>query len=94
MVNKQLNRDKYALEDFKEFREGLKNLDFKELRYPGNHGDGTIKYTYKRGSIFWGYGQIEFCVGPKDVYASFNYGNHWWTHIPLDVWGYKNRGYK
>lgn len=93
MVNKQLNRDKYTLEDFMEFKKGLMNLGFNELRNPGDHGDGTIKYTYKKGTVLWGWGQIEFCVGPKDAYASFNYGNHWWTHALLDGWGYLNRGY-
>lgn len=91
------NTNYYSAEDTEIFRRELLNPNrgFEEVKHIGEHGDG-VKYTYrKKGSMPWTWGQIEFVVrSDGSSYASYNYGNNPVTHFVLDLWGYRNRGYK
>lgn len=66
------------------------------------HGDG-VKTTYARagllGKIWGNWGNIEIVTDytktgkPINLYSSYNYGNHWWTHLMIDVIGYYAQKY-
>lgn len=46
------------------------------------------KETMYRSSFWGGYGNVEFIRSGTNPYASYNYGNHWWTHLAIDWMGY------
>ena len=98
-VDKQRNVTKnyYSKEVMSIIQKGLSAAGFVIVEHMGAHGDGTTKITYRKtgGYIISGYGNIEFCVR-KDgsAYSSYNYGNRYFTHLILDMWGYEKRGYR
>jgi len=61
---------------------------FERVDHTNGHGDGFIKRTYReKGSTSWG--NIELMVMPGEKsYSSYNYGNHWWTHLMIDMVGF------
>lgn len=77
----------------------LLSVGMEHVKHP-DHGDGSKKRTYRwatPGKRNINYGNIEFCVGPnwdKDAaYGSYNYGNNVFSHILIDYFGWKGRGY-
>src|SRR5690554_2880678 len=78
--------------DFQRIESALLRNGFESVNRPGDHGDGSTKYTYRRtGSSE--YGNIEFMVNTSNAYCSYNYGNNHLTHILIDYLGWKGRGY-
>lgn len=49
------------------------------------------KHKFYKPSFWGGYGNVELIVGKEKSYASFNYANHWWTHLLIDWAGDKWR---
>ena len=66
------------------------SVDFVKAHTFFNKHEGD-KYTFYKPSFWGGYGNVELIVGSEKSYASFNYGNHWWTHLMIDLLGYKWR---
>jgi len=59
-----------------------------------NQHDGD-KITYHKDGLIWGnYGNVEVIENADGSgYSSYNYGNHWWTHLMIDYLGYRLRDY-
>jgi len=65
-------------------------LDVKPPHSFGNPHDG-VKYTYYKPGLWGNYGNVELIYEYGKIYASYNYGNHWWTHLMIDWMGSKWR---
>ena len=63
------------------------SVDFIKAHTFFNRHEGD-KYKFYKPSFWGGYGNVELIVGSEKSYASFNYGNHWWTHALIDMLGY------
>ena len=64
------------------------NVDIDEPKSSVNTHNG-YKHTYRKPGIWGNYGNVELIYEGGKIYSSFNYGNHWWTHLIIDLAGYK-----
>lgn len=77
---------------FERIERCLKRNGFENVSRPNGHGKESIKKTYRLSGSF-SYGNIELILTPQKIYSSYNYGNNPLSHLIIDYFGYKGRGY-
>lgn len=91
----------YSQKKYNEIKSFLSSIGMVKETYQAhtllNNHDGA-KYKYHKSGLWGNYGNIEFIYhdtldGVNRYHASYNYGNHWWTHLAIDYLGYKWRLY-
>ncbi|SMP46368.1 RHS repeat-associated core domain-containing protein [Fibrobacter sp. UWB10] len=67
---------------------------FEHVKRMNNHPDGFKKVTYRKaGSTLYGNLELMYSKGENRAYSSYNYGNNHISHMLIDLFGWKGRGY-
>jgi hypothetical protein len=80
--------------EFQKLDHFLLTNGFEHVKRLNKHPDGFKKATYRKaGSIAYGNLEIMYSKGENRAYSSYNYGNNHISHILIDYFGWKGRGY-
>ena len=80
--------------DFLKLDQFLLTNGFEHVKRLNMHPDGFKKATYRKaGSIAYGNLELMYSKNENRAYSSYNYGNNFISHILIDYFGWKGRGY-
>ena len=88
------NPNNLTYAEFQKLNQFLLANGFERVERLNNHSDGFKKATYRKaGSIAYGNIELMYSKNENRAYSSYNYGNNFISHILIDYFGWKGRGY-